>query len=220
MSTFDLRVSDGPNLVRDEALRRLRAAIVEGVYGPGDRLIERELCERMAISRTSVREVLRQLESEQLIRVEPRRGPVVAAITPAEAKDIYEFRRMLEPTAVRLFMERAPRAEIRQLRTQIDAFRAAVTAGRLSAMVETMAEFYETLFRGSGNGEIRAVGARLQARIGALRRASMSRPGRAPKSLVEMEALCAAIEAGDTQKAVEAAARHVDEARAAVLDEG
>ncbi|WP_164867764.1 GntR family transcriptional regulator [Rhodovarius crocodyli] len=217
MNKFDLRVSEGPNLVRDEALRRLRAAIVDGVYNPGDRLIERELCERMAISRTSVREVLRQLESEQLIRVEPRRGPVVAAISAEQARDIYEFRRMLEPAAVRLFMERAGKTELKQLRAAIEAFRTAVETTHLGGMVESMADFYETLFRGAGNSEIRAVGGRMLARISALRRASMSRPGRAPHSLREMEQLCAAIEAGDKDKAAEAAARHVDEARAAVL---
>ena len=217
MNKFDLRVSEGPNLVRDEALRRLRAAIVDGVYNPGDRLIERELCERMAISRTSVREVLRQLESEQLIRVEPRRGPVVAAISAEQARDIYEFRRMMEPVAVRLFMERAGRAELRALRLATEAFRAAVEQSHLGSMVESMAEFYGTLFAGTGNGEIRAVGARLLARISALRRASMSRPGRAPQSLQEIEALYAAIAAGDADKAAEAAARHVEEARAAAL---
>jgi DNA-binding GntR family transcriptional regulator len=217
MSERELRVTDTPNLVRDEALRRLRAAIVGGMYRPGDRLIERELCDRMGISRTSVREVLRQLESEQLIRVEARRGPVVTAISVAEAVDIYEFRRLLEPAAVRLFIQRHSPAELRELRRHLDAFRAAVKAGQLDAMVETMAEFYDVLFRGAGNREVLAVGTRLQARISALRRSSMSRIGRAPRSLKEMEALYAAIAKGDAEAAAQAAARHIDAAAAAAL---
>ena len=71
-STADvLRITEPPTLVREQALERLRAAIITGHFAPGARLVERELCEAMGISRTSIREVLRRLEAEKLVRVEP-----------------------------------------------------------------------------------------------------------------------------------------------------
>jgi DNA-binding GntR family transcriptional regulator len=76
-----LRLTDAPALLRDQALERLREAIIAGHFAPGTRLIERELCEQMGVSRTSIREVLRGLEAEHLITIEPRRGPIVARLT-------------------------------------------------------------------------------------------------------------------------------------------
>ena len=64
-----LRLTEHPPLRRDQALERLRDAIITGHFAPGARLIERELCEAMGVSRTSIREVLRRLEAEQLIRL-------------------------------------------------------------------------------------------------------------------------------------------------------
>ncbi|MCS6892237.1 MAG: GntR family transcriptional regulator [Rhodovarius sp.] len=180
-------------------------------------MIERELCERMGISRTSVREVLRQLEAEELIRVEPRRGPVVAAITAEAAADIYEFRSILEPAAVRLFVQRRSPAELRELGRHLDAFRNAVAEGRLDAMVESMAEFHALIFRGSRNRELLAIGQRLQARISALRRSTLSLPGRALRALQEMQAILDAITAGDAEAAAAAVERHIASAREAAL---
>jgi DNA-binding GntR family transcriptional regulator len=67
MTAHILRLIEHPPLRRDQALERLRNAIITGHFAPGDRLIERELCEAMGVSRTSIREVLRRLEAEQII---------------------------------------------------------------------------------------------------------------------------------------------------------
>lgn len=217
MNVDDLRVSEHPILVRDRALQRLRAAIVNGVYKPGDRLIDRELGERMGISRASVREVVRQLETEGLVQVEPRRGLVVATITPQDALDIYEFRAMLEEKAVRLFVERAGPAQRAALKASTEAFAAAGAAGRLNDMIEAMSEFYGTLFKGAGNHVFENVGTRLLTRISALRRLSMSKPGRVAKSVVEMRELTDAVLAGDVQRAADACARHIEAAREAAM---
>ncbi len=67
MDIEDLRVDANPTLVREHALSKLRSAIGSGLYPPGKRLVERELCEVLGVSRTSVREALRQLQAEGLI---------------------------------------------------------------------------------------------------------------------------------------------------------
>lgn len=88
-------------LVRPETLRHqvenvLRQAITSGRFAPGARLIERELCETLGVSRTSVREALRRLEAEKLVRSVPHKGPVVAIMSKQEATELYAIRRLLE----------------------------------------------------------------------------------------------------------------------------
>ncbi len=66
--------------------------MLSGRFKPGERLIERELCDMMGVSRTAVREALRQLESEGLVENIAKRGPIVARITRTDAISIYEMR--------------------------------------------------------------------------------------------------------------------------------
>src|SRR6201990_3769754 len=115
-----LRITDAPALLRDQALERLRAAIISGHLPPGTRLIERELCEQMGVSRTSIREVLRGLEPEHLITVEPRRGPIVARLTREQIAEIYDVRTMLESAVIRIFTQKASDEEMTQLRALYD----------------------------------------------------------------------------------------------------
>jgi len=77
----------------------MRAAIVEGVFAPGQKLVERELCATFDVSRSLIREALQKLEAEALITIVPHRGPMVALITPSEARSIYAVREALEALA-------------------------------------------------------------------------------------------------------------------------
>ena len=82
-----LRVASLPGR-REQVASRLRDAIVTGRFAPGRRLVERELCELTGVSRTSIREALRELESEGLITTVPHHGPVVSVVSieTAEAR--------------------------------------------------------------------------------------------------------------------------------------
>ena len=116
MTANVLRITEHPPLRRDQAFERLRDAIITGHFTPGERLIERDLCEKMGVSRTSIREVLRRLEAERLIEVEPRRGPVVARVTRKQVAEIYEVRALLEAALVRRFAQQASDEDIVALR--------------------------------------------------------------------------------------------------------
>src|SRR5690348_15344785 len=82
--------------LRDQVSSALRQAIVERELPPGQRLVERELVDRLQVSRATVRESLRELEAEGLVTVIPQRGAVVATISLQEAADIYEARAAIE----------------------------------------------------------------------------------------------------------------------------
>src|SRR3979411_159698 len=115
-----LRLTEHPPLRRDQAFERLRDAIITGHFAPGARLIERELCEAMGVSRTSIREVLRRLEAEQLIESDPRRGPMGARLSRKQVEEIYDVRALLEAAVVRRLALEASIEDISELRRIYD----------------------------------------------------------------------------------------------------
>lgn len=213
----DLRIVQPRALLREQVLDKLRNAIIEGWYPPGTRLIERELCEALGVSRTSVREVLRQLETEQLITVEPRRGPIVASISVAEAEAIYETRAIFETAVVRAFIKRAPDTEFDQLMAATNEFGQAAEAEDRHELLTSMSLFYDILLRGAGNPVLQSVVRQLMARVAFLRSKSLSEPGRLKFSVAEIQELSDAIMARDTKRAEKAATRHVGQARDAAM---
>src|ERR1700752_3418040 len=95
-----LRIDDVPT-VRAMVAQKLREAIMSGTLKPGQRLVERELCEMMGVSRPSIREALRLLGADGLVNTVPHHGPVVCTISLEEARQLYAARAVLEGFAGR-----------------------------------------------------------------------------------------------------------------------
>ena len=217
-STADvLRITEPPTLVREQALERLRAAIITGHFAPGARLVERELCEAMGISRTSIREVLRRLEAEKLVRVEPRRGPEVARVSRKQVAEIYDIRAMLEGTVVRRFTEKASEQEIAQLRGLYEEMLAAAETEDTYRLVGLMTRFMEHMMNVVDHELISDIHQQLVARISFLRALSMSQPGRIKTSAGELDAVITAIERRDAEAAAQNHIIYVNNAGAAAL---
>lgn len=104
------------------AYDRIRQAIVEGRYPPGQRLIEQRIAGEFGLSRTPVRESLRRLEAEGLIHSEPNRGAVVRSVSVAEITDLYGLRARLEAYAAELAAERATGEDIARIEAGIALF--------------------------------------------------------------------------------------------------
>lgn len=194
--------------VRRQVLENVRRAIAEQRFRPGDRLIERELCALMGVSRTSVREALRQLEAEGLVINEPDRGPVVASITPEQAEGIYQVRALLEGLAGRLFAERATDAEVAALRRAVEAVAAAQRAGDVRAFLAAKDEFYDLLLRGCRNETAHALLKSIQWRVTVLRATSLAQPGRGVESVREVRRIVEAIERRDPDAAERLSIEH------------
>src|SRR6202795_3054887 len=135
--------------LRRQVLDELRQSIIAGRLAPGSRLIERELIAMMGVSRTVIREALRQMESEGLVANIPNKGPVVRELTLAEAKDLYSIRAVLEGLAARLFTENASPAQKKLLEQALKATAQSYENGNPTTILEAKNRFYEVLFQRS-----------------------------------------------------------------------
>ncbi|KPQ18585.1 MAG: GntR family transcriptional regulator [Rhodobacteraceae bacterium HLUCCO18] len=196
-------------LLRDQVLAKLREAIITGVYRPGERMLERELCDMLDVSRTSVREALRQLEIEELVSVGPRGRPFVTEISAEAAREIYEFRAVLETAAVEMFIARAPEAAFAELQRLSGAFADALDRGDIKARLQLKTAFYETLFGHAGNPPMHTVFIRVFNRIGFLRARSLRRVDNAARRSAELQAIVDRIVARDVPGSQDAIRRHI-----------
>lgn len=212
MSDLKLRVAAAAAPVRRQLIESLRQEVLNFRFKPGDRLIERELCELTGVSRTSLREALRQLEAEGLITIVPNKGPVVASVEVEEAAHIYEFRALLEGFVGQRFALQATDKEIAALRKSLDAFRKAVRKNDPRELVAAKSGFYDILIAGAGNTVIERSLRNLHTRVTLLRAVSMGQRGRIKKSLAELEEIVGAITRRDPDAARKACIEHVENA--------
>lgn len=199
--------------LRTQVLDIIREAILEFRYKPGQRLIERELIEQTGVSRTTIREVLRELAAEGLVETVPQKGAIVVVPSIEQAAAIYDVRIALEALAARRFVERATEEQIANLRAALEVF--AVKASEhadIATLLRTKDAFYAALFDGAGNETITSVLSSLQARVRVLRAASLSREGRPEQALKELRMIVAAAEAGDPDSAAAACVTHLTRA--------
>ena len=205
-----LRVGRVAAPLRSQALEVVRSAILDFHYEPGRRLFERELMEDLGVSRTTIREVLRELGAEGLVESLPQGGVIVVTPSVKQAREVYEVRAALEALAVRYFAERATDAQVVALRDALAVFeRAAGDGGDFLALLRSKEEAYDIVLAGAGNGSVEAIQKGLRARVRALDAASLARPGRPVAELAELRLIVQAIERRDPDGAAQATADHV-----------
>jgi DNA-binding GntR family transcriptional regulator len=105
----------------ERAYNTLRAGIIEGIHPPGARVTEQEVAASAGVSRTPVREALRRLEAEGLLRFVPHQGAFVTSWSNQDAEDIFELRAMLEGYGARLAAAKATSEDADQLRVLAEA---------------------------------------------------------------------------------------------------
>lgn len=213
------RVERVASSLRHDVTDSIRTAIAVRRFQPGQRLIERELCEMTGVSRTLVREALRQLESEGLIAIMPNRGPVVRTFTPEQAKGVYDVRRELEGLAAAFFAERASDKQRNALEVSFQELKKVMTTGDPIQRLRAKNEFYERLLQGAANDALADTLRMLNSRVTFLRATTLQAEGRALRSLAELEQLMAALAAKDPGKARKIAAMHVENASTAAIAE-
>lgn len=212
-----LRIEDVPT-VRAIVAQKLREAIMSGTFKPGQRLVERELCEMTGVSRPSIREALRLLEADGMVSTVPHRGPVVSTISLEEARQLYAARAVLEGFAGRECARLRDPAVVRRMGDALTRLKVAFTKPDMMAILEAKTDFYAALIGGCQNAFIERMLKPLHDRITLLRITSMSQPKRVNKSLREVTAIWRAIQSGDEDLAERCCVDHIKAAAVAALD--
>jgi DNA-binding GntR family transcriptional regulator len=190
---------------------------MSGRFAPGARLIERELCESLGVSRTSVREALRKLEAEKLVRSVPHKGPIVAVISQQEASELYALRGLLEGFAAHEFARLASDAAIAQFGEAAKELRTQAMAQDQAGVLKAKTALYEVLLDNCGNALVKEVLNSLYSRVNLLRATSLMHPDRLPSSLREIDKLYKALKARDADEAQALARLHVANAEKAAM---
>jgi DNA-binding GntR family transcriptional regulator len=193
----------------EQMVRAIADMIVTGVLLPGEKLDEVTLASRFEVSRTPVREALRELGVMGLIGREPNRSAVVTNVSGAYLHSMFEAMAELEAVCARLSAERMTVDERRTLELEHRASARLVRAGAEEDYAAYNVEFHTQLYSGAHNDHIFELVTQTRARLAPFRRAQFRLPGRLAKSFDEHDAIVAAIMRADANAATQAAYSHV-----------
>ena len=192
---------------------KIRGQILAGRLKPGERLIEDRLSAELGVSRVPVREALRGLSMEGLVRLEPNRGASVTEVTPQLLAELVEVRTLLEALNARLAARRHDPEIVALLQDTLRRGNEAAQSGTADQLAQLNAEFHERLAEASRNSVLSDIMRSLRERTGLA--FSINGQARAREDWKEHAGILAAVIEGDEEIAALLAARHVQSAAAA-----
>jgi DNA-binding GntR family transcriptional regulator len=195
--------------LRNQIIRSLRRAIETGLLEPGTRLVEKDLCQQLDVSRTSLREALRQLQAEGVLTDIYNRGLAVVQVSHDDARNIYRIRAGLEALIVEQFVENASETDVEGLKANSEVLKRAYLGGSAEQIVSAKRDFYDHLCTGARNPIAFDLLNKLTLLTSPLRRRSVVRPERQKQSIAEIDTIVAAIAGRDVAKARAAIESHV-----------
>ncbi len=197
--------------LRDTVFNQLRLQILHGELKPGERLMEVALADKLGVSRTPVREAIRMLEQEGLAVLLPRRGAHVASIDNKQLEDMLEARRTLEAFTVNAACGRITKEQIEELREYNKNFKEAVRSGDTVTMADSDYIFHEAIAKAAGNSRIMEILQHLREQLFRYQYEYLKDASHHAHLIEEHEAICAAFEEGENNKAVELIKMHIDD---------
>lgn len=202
--------SEESEIKQPQVYQILRQAILGEQLKPGERLVERKIAMQLGVSRTPVREAIRKLESEGLLRHVPRKGVVVTRLSPQDAWEIYQIRAVLEGLAARMAAEWITQEEVEHIEKLIAEMEKAVESKDLSYLNELNSRFNDAIYGASRSPRLKQMITNLYDYIVSFARIGYNLPGRIQEVLAEHKALFDAIKKGDVEEAERVARRHVE----------
>ncbi|WP_240377495.1 GntR family transcriptional regulator [Bacillus piscicola] len=189
----------------------IRKAIVKGEYEPGEKLSESALSKHYGVSRTPVREALKQLEREGLVEISPRVGTRVTKPTEKELNELFTVKESLEGLAAGLLAERQDQVKIAKIEQSVINMEKAVEENDHDLYVTSNSIFHETILEGADNSKLSYLLELLLNQMPYQRYVylSIEVPERLHQSLQEHKNVLAALKSGDPLKAEEAMKAHV-----------
>lgn len=210
--------TSAPLSLHEEVAGRLRELIYSGELPPGAFVDEPALCERLAISRTPLREALKVLTAEGLLRHEPRRGCFVNQVTERDLDEIFPVIALLEGRCAFEAASRVNDADLRVLDSMHQRLRDCAQAGQIAAYYEANHVIHEAIIQLADNRWLAQVIADLRKILRLSRQQSLQVPGRLEQSLSEHMAVFAALQARDNSGAEAAMRTHLLRQREALRE--
>ncbi|WP_231379353.1 GntR family transcriptional regulator [Candidatus Solirubrobacter pratensis] len=196
------------SMLRDQVKDALVERILDGVYGPGDRIVEMRVAEEFGVSQAPVREALRELELLRLVVSEPFRGARVREVTAEELREIYPVRAALEEVAARSATPTLA-GDVKPLEAELAAMRRAARQGDVHAFIAHDVAFHRIIVEASGNRTLqelwRSLHVELRTTITLIKHAAELAEA-AESHLPVLEA----IDAGDAERAAAILRGHIE----------
>lgn len=183
--------------------------IFVGELGPGDKLTEAWLAERLGVSRGPVREAFRVLEEAGLLELEKNRGVFVREIPIEEVLEIYELRAMMEAHVGAALARTATGTQLQELQKLVAQMESAVAADDEPLYYRLNVEFHERLVDFAGNRKLLALYRKLTRELSLFRRRNLSDQAQILVSVSEHRHILEAIASGDAVRAAQALSQHV-----------
>ena len=187
----------------------IREAILSCDYKENDLLKENAIANELGVSRTPVREALKQLELEGLVRLIPNKGASVVGVSIKDFKDIYEMRALLEGLCVRKAVENISDDIINELDEILDLCDYYLSKGKLEAILELDNRYHETIYKAANSRMISQTLSDFHHYLERMRKTTLNDIERAKNSNMEHKAIADAIRQRDAKKAEKLAKEHI-----------
>ncbi|KYO66144.1 MULTISPECIES: GntR family transcriptional regulator [Thermovenabulum] len=199
--------------LRNKIYQHLKNAILNGVYKPGESLIELKVARELGVSRTPVREAIRQLELEGLVSSIPNKGVIVEGVTEKDVEDIYTIRKMIEGLAARWAAEKITPEQLKELKDILDLMEFYTQKGEIEKASELDTQFHDLIFKACQSRPLESVLSHFNHFIQRARLVSIKSIGRAPYTLEEHKKIYEALAKRNPEEAEQAMINHVEKAR-------
>jgi DNA-binding GntR family transcriptional regulator len=195
--------------LRGRVFNRIREDILSGKYAENEELKEVSIGNELGVSRTPVREALRQLELEGLVNIIPNKGAYVHGISQKDIHDIYVIRSYLEGLAARWACERITDEEIENLEENVYIANFHIGKKHYETIVELDSQFHETIYKASGSKILEHQLSTYHHYVERIRKISLGREERAKKANEEHAAILEAIKGRNGDLAEKLAHEHI-----------
>lgn len=203
--------------LRDIVCEAMRQAMVDGVFHPGERLMEIQLAEDLGVSRTPVREAIRKLELEGFVVIIPRRGTYVADISIRDINEVYEIRIALDVLAAGLAAARISSEDFIKLNEYLHEIEECIENNHTDKLVELDVAFHDVLYHASNNKRLVGIISNLREQMTRIRTRSMNYRDRRHETFQEHRKLVAAIADKNVEEAKRIAREHLENAERTLL---
>lgn len=200
----------------EDAYIKLRGAIINGEFGPRERLVENDLSQYLGVSRPTVRSVLIRLEKDGLVVTEPHRGSRVRSFTLDEASSILRLREVLEGLAARMAAEKATPENIDELHAITDKMQEVVRTANLPSYPPLNLQFHRTLLSIADDERLEHFLTSLNHTLIRFQFRTVFLPGRTERSCAEHQEIVHRLAIKDGAGAEQVARFHVAQVRDAV----